>query len=772
MELTKMNDCAWMWVALDYADEEMRVEKLCIRFKTADEAANFKDAFDDAKTIVALNEMSPDKSKVETPNARTASIPETTVKVSPTSTNKVIRVGGFTFASPPTFKVDTSNAAQSSSKDSTKDREKGAAEAVKPSPFAGFSFTSPPKTSDSAAVTSTETAPLRRPRTALPKPVVTSPVASTTVSTPPNLNTEVAKKTELKPSDRSGPELMFDSNNSSLTFSALAATNKVPAFKKDADFKGWEGEGRSVFEASKTEEAEDNEGTVEEFEPDAEFKPVIPLPELVDVKTGEEDETVLFKERAKLLRFDSEGKQWKERGIGLIKIMKHPSTGKVRLLMRREQVFKVCCNHFLNKDIKFTKLTTSDRAWTWYAQDYSEGEMKPELFAIKFKTADQALKFKEAIDKVQLDMSSVAEQTRPVWKCEKCIFPNASDASRCLSCEMARPRQMNQSPAFVLPTNDQQPKLMEISKLVDSWVCQACCYKNEGKDNCAGCGVPKVKPLSEFCKPKYGSWECKTCLIRNDGTADLCAACETPKPGSKTASCETPKPGSKTVPKGSTAANFSFGVPKSNTSNVPLSDLFKPKQGSWECNACYTRNEGDKFTCVSCTIPKPGCEEKQKENVDSNKLQFGIAASGTGFNLESAQNTPLQTEFTFGINPNRDNDVSEGIKFNFGIPTSTVTTASSALASIFAASDANKSGFTFSSQASNAPVSTPSVFNTDAKTTNKPFSFEPRSPSGTFLFGNTTTSGAGGNTSAVTFSFGQPDPATAKEAAGEHSVLI
>ena len=64
----------------------------------------------------------------------------------------------------------------------------------------------------------------------------------------------------------------------------------------------------------------------------------------VEVKSGEEDETVLFEHRAKLYRYDNE---WKERGLGDIKILQHNKTKKVRILMRREQVMKICANHLL-----------------------------------------------------------------------------------------------------------------------------------------------------------------------------------------------------------------------------------------------------------------------------------------------------------------------------------------------------------------------------------------------------------------------------------------
>ena len=53
------------------------------------------------------------------------------------------------------------------------------------------------------------------------------------------------------------------------------------------------------------------------------------------------------------------------------------------------QVLKVCCNHFLSKNLELQTLASSDRSWIWSAQDYSEGTLTSELFAIKFKTVDE-----------------------------------------------------------------------------------------------------------------------------------------------------------------------------------------------------------------------------------------------------------------------------------------------------------------------------------------------------------------------------------------------
>ena len=50
--------------------------------------------------------------------------------------------------------------------------------------------------------------------------------------------------------------------------------------------------------------------------------------------------------RAKLFKFDSESKEWKERGTGDVKLLKHKENGKTRLVMRRDKTLKVCANHY------------------------------------------------------------------------------------------------------------------------------------------------------------------------------------------------------------------------------------------------------------------------------------------------------------------------------------------------------------------------------------------------------------------------------------------
>lgn len=93
-------------------------------------------------------------------------------------------------------------------------------------------------------------------------------------------------------------------------------------------FKGKSpGKQQPVVEAEGVEDVSDD-GNVEEEESTAYFAPVIPLPDKVEVKTGEEDEEVLYSHRAKLFRFRN--KEWRERGLGDIKVLRHKQTGQLR----------------------------------------------------------------------------------------------------------------------------------------------------------------------------------------------------------------------------------------------------------------------------------------------------------------------------------------------------------------------------------------------------------------------------------------------------------
>jgi len=131
------------------------------------------------------------------------------------------------------------------------------------------------------------------------------------------------------------------------------------------------------------------------------FPPIITLPEVV-VDSGEKEEEEVIKLRAKLYRYahESEPPEWKERGTGEAKILKHLENQTARILMRRDKTLKICANHFIRPWMELKPNCGSEKAWIWKVQaDYADEEPKPETLAIKFGSKENAQKWESAFAK-------------------------------------------------------------------------------------------------------------------------------------------------------------------------------------------------------------------------------------------------------------------------------------------------------------------------------------------------------------------------------------
>lgn len=152
---------------------------------------------------------------------------------------------------------------------------------------------------------------------------------------------------------------------------------------------------------SKSESKSDDKEEADEEEVDVHFEPLVQL-EKVDVKTNEENENVLYKVRAKLFRFHADTKEWKERGTGDVKFLKHKETGKTRILMRRDKTLKVCANHLIAPEYELKPNIGSDRSWVYnVSADVAEGEPEAQTLAIRFGNKENADKFKEHFDQAK-----------------------------------------------------------------------------------------------------------------------------------------------------------------------------------------------------------------------------------------------------------------------------------------------------------------------------------------------------------------------------------
>ena len=115
--------------------------------------------------------------------------------------------------------------------------------------------------------------------------------------------------------------------------------------------------------------------------------------------SGEENEDVLFEAKSKAYRF-TDG-EWKERGLGPIKLLQDKDSRKIRVLMRREKTLKVCANFFVVPGTKVEEHDGSEKARVFTTMDCSDGDIRPTFvnMCVKFGSAEKAQGFQDEFEK-------------------------------------------------------------------------------------------------------------------------------------------------------------------------------------------------------------------------------------------------------------------------------------------------------------------------------------------------------------------------------------
>ena len=136
----------------------------------------------------------------------------------------------------------------------------------------------------------------------------------------------------------------------------------------------------------------------------------------VEVKTGEEDEDLIFKSRGKLFRFrDGE---WKERGTGDLKLLRHKTEKKIRFILRQDKTLKIVANFIISEKplCELKPHQGSEKMFMFMAYDCSE-EPVMEKFVIKLGNADKAKVFKIHFEDAQTFNQLVKEgkEKELVW---------------------------------------------------------------------------------------------------------------------------------------------------------------------------------------------------------------------------------------------------------------------------------------------------------------------------------------------------------------------
>ncbi|KAG2619916.1 hypothetical protein PVAP13_3NG143500 [Panicum virgatum] len=68
--------------------------------------------------------------------------------------------------------------------------------------------------------------------------------------------------------------------------------------------------------------------------------------------------------------------------------------------MRQAKTLKIYANHLLVSTMKMQEHAGSDKSCVWHAADFADGELKEEMFAIRFGSVENCKKFKDLVDEI------------------------------------------------------------------------------------------------------------------------------------------------------------------------------------------------------------------------------------------------------------------------------------------------------------------------------------------------------------------------------------
>ncbi|TBU17090.1 putative Ran GTPase binding protein, partial [Ordospora colligata] len=130
---------------------------------------------------------------------------------------------------------------------------------------------------------------------------------------------------------------------------------------------------------------------------------------------NQEDE-VLFKAKCKLYYFAKETNSLEERAQGTMIIGKHPKTNLVRIVVFREQIGRLGCNHYINPALKAQAHKKMANGWMWMTtEDTVESDAlrdKKQLLVVKFNSEEDSVRFGEEYESGRRHNDMVLEERK------------------------------------------------------------------------------------------------------------------------------------------------------------------------------------------------------------------------------------------------------------------------------------------------------------------------------------------------------------------------
>jgi hypothetical protein len=357
MKLEPMFGCesAVTWFAMDHADDEPKMEKLAAKFKHIETKNDFKAKFEECQKLLASGADAAETEDNKPVGGGGDSTPSSSGRgglFGATATTSTAAASGGLFGTPATTssaaasgglfgsQATTSSAAASGGLFGTPIMTSTAAASsgifgtpatTSTAAASGGIFGAPATTSTAAASGGLFGAPATTSTAAASGGIFRAPATTSTAAAsggifgaPATASTGTANGEGSilgnAPSASGLNSIFGGSTTSDVKSEGFSFGKSTPNSSLSVSGPGASLFGGAGTSPAKKEDHNDDDGTAVEDGHDPQFEPVIPLPALVTVTTGEEDEEILFQHRSKVFRYASNTAHPIEKMISVLSI--------------------------------------------------------------------------------------------------------------------------------------------------------------------------------------------------------------------------------------------------------------------------------------------------------------------------------------------------------------------------------------------------------------------------------------------------------------------
>ncbi|XP_059169512.1 nuclear pore complex protein Nup153-like, partial [Physella acuta] len=350
----------------------------------------------------------------------------------------------------------------------------------------------------------------------------------------------------------------------------------------------------------------------------------------------------IFAQKSQFSHYDKECNKWTEPIIGVLRILE--DVGQYWVNIKHYKNDTICANHLIKSGMKLLPKDSKQRSFTYWTK-IKETDLKEECLQVKFENKEKASQFAEIFNQCcrKLNENVTIEtskekfvESHEVNSKQKLLTKTKPDfESNVATFKMEFREDLNAKKSFYKckdSDEDDETEIISEKKTINS--------QQDFQAN-----LPKVKrnqirtnSTESHTNKTYKEIDNINLTSAVLSTSEMAVTCKVFKTGDELGKLNV---GDRVIFH-ATASSVTLidnvdssedeqepnqDEPASSATSSSLSEMFKPKAGSWECDGCLVRNNSDVVKCPACGTLKAGTKPEDVPKPAAGGISFGASLS-------------------------------------------------------------------------------------------------------------------------------------------------